>query len=177
MINRKISKCETLPQTIPGFMLTSLLVFPSSFHRHPGCQCPAGFNGAHCEFLDTPATSPPAGAPATSATSGIDDEGEPYNPNEGLVIGLAVTFVALAAIVMFAVIKRMMHSRGVAESAKDVASVDEEGVAPPADDASATPATEASETSGPTPFEAEETVFDDLGASPEKGDLETVEII
>jgi hypothetical protein len=123
--------------------------------------------------LDTPATDPPT---PTATDPVVDNDEGPYNPNEGLVVGLAVALLALAGIIIFAVVKRTMDSRLVAEGAKDVTSVVEEGFAP-GDDTSTTssiPTTVMSEPSGPTPFEAEGTL---VGTSPGKGEMQTVEII
>ena len=90
------------------------------------------------------------------------------------MIGLAVALLALAGILLFAIIKRVMFKRELEEKSKDI-SVEDATAVPPPDVYVVTDAS--SEPSGPTPFEAEETVMGDLPGSPEKGEMTTVEII
>ena len=74
--------------TIPLALQTHTLHF-----RFPGCICPDGFKGPHCEFLEGTATSP-----ASTSTS--------TNKSGGLVIVLAVAMLLMAVLVAVTLLKK-----------------------------------------------------------------------
>jgi hypothetical protein len=81
-----------------------------SLYSHPGCNCQTGFNGDHCEFLDTPEPTAAPGVVANAAQTNAT------SPNEGLVIGFAVALLALAAIIGTAVFRHLMSKKSGKEA-------------------------------------------------------------
>ncbi len=86
--------------------------------RHPGCTCPEGFKGPHCEFLESQEAAP--------ASTQVEVE---VKSNDGRVIVLAVALLGLVAVVGGTLLKR--HFSGIE---KDTGAVKEDPSSPTSDD-------------------------------------------
>jgi hypothetical protein len=73
-------------------------------YSHPGCNCPAGFEGDHCEYLE--------GNSPSSAALGAPGSTGKYKGNKGSVIlGLAITTIVLLIIVTLIVMRRSLSGK------------------------------------------------------------------
>jgi hypothetical protein len=77
-------------------------------YSHPGCNCPTGFNGNHCEFIE--GQEPTQAPEAVSANAAASQKGV-FKQNEGLVIGLAIAWLALVAIIGTTLVRRLMRKK------------------------------------------------------------------
>ena len=74
--------------------------------RHPGCTCPDGFAGDHCEFLDGNVPDGGSGATAAENQSPNDADISSGNKNHGLAIGVTVCLVAIFAISALVIVRQ-----------------------------------------------------------------------
>jgi hypothetical protein len=70
-------------------------LLPSSFHRHPGCQCPRAYFGEQCQFY--------------GADARISDHSPGDKKNKGLVGALTILALLLAFGVIFVLYARKRH--------------------------------------------------------------------
>jgi hypothetical protein len=148
--------------------LTDLFVILYFLHRHPGCICDSGFTGDHCEFLEgNEPTDAENSEPAPTSLEKTQTKSTVFNANEGLVIVLAIALLVLVVVIATALIKKLASKSGIEKKDTLPAPV-------PMPEAMQT----ASEPSGPTPFEGEDTFMDAEDAIPATdSEMKTVEII
>jgi hypothetical protein len=72
---------------------------------HPGCNCPDGYEGEHCEFIKgkQPSTGGTSTGPFTSSTTSNDD-------SKNLKVGIAVSLFVVAAIGGLLVMRALIRS-------------------------------------------------------------------
>mmetsp|Transcript_37324 Transcript_37324/g.90663 ORF Transcript_37324/g.90663 Transcript_37324/m.90663 type:complete len:670 (-) Transcript_37324:63-2072(-) len=148
--------------------------------EHPGCNCPDGFEGEHCEFIKgnqpTPGGGPSTGSFTSSTTDSSDD-------NKNLEVGIAVALCAVAIIGGFIIIRMLYRSVCGSRSSKGT-TPNEVGSAVAAEEATAASFSDSPiSNNGPKLFEDDSDEVEDYAnniqpaGSHEEKDMSDVQIV